>query len=76
MGAAVPNYFRKPYGPGWALVGDAGYIKDPITAQGIGDAFQDAERCASAAARAAGSFEYSPGPTTGAQRIPLHSPGW
>ena len=23
-GAAVPNYFRKPYGRGWALVGDAG----------------------------------------------------
>ena len=30
-GAAVPNLFRKPYGPGWALVGDAGYNKDPIT---------------------------------------------
>ena len=47
-GAAVPNFFRKPYGPGWALVGDAGYNKDPITAQGITDAFRDAERCASA----------------------------
>jgi 2-polyprenyl-6-methoxyphenol hydroxylase-like FAD-dependent oxidoreductase len=45
-GAAVTNYFRKPYGPGWALVGDAGYNKDPITAQGITDAFCDAERCA------------------------------
>ena len=33
-GAAVPNFFRKPYGPGWALVGDAGYNKDPITRQG------------------------------------------
>lgn len=41
--AGVPNYFRKPYGPGWALVGDAGYAKDPITAQGISDAFIDAE---------------------------------
>jgi 2-polyprenyl-6-methoxyphenol hydroxylase-like FAD-dependent oxidoreductase len=39
----VPNGFRKPYGPGWALVGDAGYEKDPITAQGISDAFIDAE---------------------------------
>jgi 2-polyprenyl-6-methoxyphenol hydroxylase-like FAD-dependent oxidoreductase len=38
----VPNYFRKPYGPGWALVGDAGYHKDPILAQGISDAFRDA----------------------------------
>jgi flavin-dependent dehydrogenase len=39
----VPNYFRKPYGNGWALVGDAGYIKDFLTAQGISDAFIDAE---------------------------------
>ena len=43
FGAAVPNFFRKPYGPGWALVGDAGYTKDPITAQGMLDAFLDAE---------------------------------
>ena len=50
-GAAVPNFFRKPYGPGWALVGDAGYNKDPITAQGITDAFRDAELCAEAADR-------------------------
>ena len=34
-GGAVANYFRKPYGPGWVLIGDAGYSKDPITAQGI-----------------------------------------
>ena len=46
VGATVPNFFRKPYGPGWALVGDAGYNKDFITAQGIQDAFRDAERCA------------------------------
>ena len=45
-GTPVPNFFRKPYGPGWALVGDAGYNKDPITAQGITDAFRDAELCA------------------------------
>jgi flavin-dependent dehydrogenase len=44
-GGSVPNFFRKPYGPGWVLVGDAGYNKDPITAQGIPDAFSDAERC-------------------------------
>ena len=48
IGAAVPNFFRTPYGPGWALVGDAGYTKDPITAQGISDAFRDAELCATA----------------------------
>jgi 2-polyprenyl-6-methoxyphenol hydroxylase-like FAD-dependent oxidoreductase len=47
-GTAVPNYFRKPYGPGWALAGDAGYNKDFITAQGILDAFRDAELCATA----------------------------
>ncbi len=41
--ADLPNFFRKPYGPGWALVGDAGYHKDSITAQGISDAFRDAE---------------------------------
>jgi 2-polyprenyl-6-methoxyphenol hydroxylase-like FAD-dependent oxidoreductase len=46
--AGVPNRFRKPYGPGWALVGDAGYDKDPITAQGISDAFIDAENLAEA----------------------------
>src|SRR5438132_6292473 len=47
-GTAVENYFRKPFGPGWALVGDAGYNKDFITAQGISDAFRDAELCADA----------------------------
>ncbi|MCC6178694.1 MAG: NAD(P)/FAD-dependent oxidoreductase [Chloroflexi bacterium] len=44
----VPNFFRRPYGPGWALVGDAGYHKDPINAQGISDAFRDAELLVSA----------------------------
>jgi len=47
-GASLPNYFHKPYGSGWVLVGDAGYIKDSITAQGINDAFRDAEQCAAA----------------------------
>jgi 2-polyprenyl-6-methoxyphenol hydroxylase-like FAD-dependent oxidoreductase len=48
LGGAVPAWFRKPYGDGWALVGDAGYNKDPITAQGITDAFLDSERCTEA----------------------------
>jgi 2-polyprenyl-6-methoxyphenol hydroxylase-like FAD-dependent oxidoreductase len=47
-GGGVPNFFRKPFGPGWALVGDAGYTRDPITAQGISDAFRDAELCSAA----------------------------
>lgn len=48
LGGAVPNYFRKPYGPGWVLAGDAGYNKDPITGQGISDAFRDATQVATA----------------------------
>jgi 2-polyprenyl-6-methoxyphenol hydroxylase-like FAD-dependent oxidoreductase len=36
-------YSRKPYGPGWALVGDAGYHRDAVTGQGITDAFRDAD---------------------------------
>jgi 2-polyprenyl-6-methoxyphenol hydroxylase-like FAD-dependent oxidoreductase len=47
-GGSVSNFFRKPYGPGWVLVGDAGYNKDPITAQGISDAFRDVEAVAAA----------------------------
>jgi 2-polyprenyl-6-methoxyphenol hydroxylase-like FAD-dependent oxidoreductase len=42
------SFFRQPAGPGWALVGDAGYHKDPITAQGMFDAFRDAELVADA----------------------------
>lgn len=48
--ADLRNLYRRPYGPGWALVGDAGYHKDPITAQGISDAFRDAELLAEAVA--------------------------
>ena len=39
----VPGHVRRSYGPGWALVGDAGYFKDPITTHGITDALRDAE---------------------------------
>ena len=58
--AGVPGYFRKPYGRGWALVGDAGYSRDPITAQGISDAFIDAEMIAGALSKwfsGGGTFE-------------------
>jgi flavin-dependent dehydrogenase len=44
----LPNFLRKPYGDGWPLVGDAGYHKDPILAQGISDAFRSAEWVADA----------------------------
>jgi 2-polyprenyl-6-methoxyphenol hydroxylase-like FAD-dependent oxidoreductase len=46
--ADLANFYRKPYGPGWALVGDAGYHKDPILGWGISDAFRDAELLAEA----------------------------
>ncbi len=39
----LPNFLREPYGPGWALVGDAGCHKDPFLALGICDALRDAE---------------------------------
>ena len=41
--AGKPGFLRRSAGPGWALVGDAGYFKDPITAHGITDALRDAE---------------------------------
>ena len=47
--ADTPNRFRVPYGPGWALAGDAGLVMDPITGQGIGHALRDAELLAEAA---------------------------
>ena len=46
--AELPGYFRKPFGNGWVLLGDAGYHKNPITAMGINDAFRDAELVAGA----------------------------
>jgi 2-polyprenyl-6-methoxyphenol hydroxylase-like FAD-dependent oxidoreductase len=47
----LPNHVRQASGPGWALVGDAGYHRDPITGHGITDAFRDAELVAEAAVR-------------------------
>jgi flavin-dependent dehydrogenase len=42
------SFIKRGTGPGWALVGDAGYFKDPLTAHGITDAFRDAELLARA----------------------------
>lgn len=42
------SFYRKPFGPGWALVGDAGYYRDPLLGQGINDAFRDAENLSNA----------------------------
>jgi 2-polyprenyl-6-methoxyphenol hydroxylase-like FAD-dependent oxidoreductase len=42
------GYIRQSHGPGWALVGDAAYFKDPIGAHGLTDALRDAELLARA----------------------------
>ncbi|ESY07306.1 FAD-binding monooxygenase [Mesorhizobium sp. LNJC399B00] len=42
----VPGFLRQAYGPGWALVGDAGFFRDPITSHGISDALRDSESLA------------------------------
>lgn len=52
MPNGLPGFLREPGGPGWALVGDAGYTKDSISAHGISDALRDAELCARAIDRA------------------------
>jgi 2-polyprenyl-6-methoxyphenol hydroxylase-like FAD-dependent oxidoreductase len=46
--ADLPNFYRKPYGSGWALIGDAGLHKDPYLALGICDGFRDVELLANA----------------------------
>ena len=48
----LSGHIRQAWGPGWLLVGDAGYTKDPISAHGISDALRDAELCARAVDRA------------------------
>ena len=68
------GFFRRACGPGWALVGDAGHFKHPVTAQGISDAVEQAWFVAGALlgadpalssyqawrdARAAGHYEWS-----------------
>lgn len=47
----VPGWLRRPWGPGWALVGDAGSFKDPVAAHGMTDALRDAELLADAVHR-------------------------
>jgi flavin-dependent dehydrogenase len=50
-----PNQVRQGFGPGWALVGDAGYYRDAVTAYGISDAFHHAELLAAALDQALGA---------------------
>ncbi len=51
----MPALLRRPYGPGWALVGDAGWWKDPLSTHGITDALRDAELLTAAVLGGAGS---------------------
>jgi 2-polyprenyl-6-methoxyphenol hydroxylase-like FAD-dependent oxidoreductase len=44
----TPNFLRSAHGPGWALVGDAGYHRDAVAGHGISDAYRDAELLARA----------------------------
>jgi 2-polyprenyl-6-methoxyphenol hydroxylase-like FAD-dependent oxidoreductase len=44
----LPNFYRRSFGKGWALVGDAAYHRDPLPGMGIGDAFLGAELLANA----------------------------
>ena len=50
--SGLAGFIRQAWGPGWVLVGDAGYTKDPISAHGISDALRDAELCARAVGQA------------------------
>jgi len=55
--ADLPNFMRKPHGPGWALVGDAGCHKDPYLALGICDALRDSDFLARAIDRGLGGAQ-------------------
>lgn len=47
-----PGWLRRSWGPGWALVGDAGSWKDPLSTHGMTDALRDAELLAMAVSAA------------------------
>jgi 2-polyprenyl-6-methoxyphenol hydroxylase-like FAD-dependent oxidoreductase len=55
----LPNMFRRPHGAGWALVGDAGLVMDPITGLGMGHALRDAELASAAIVAALGGARMS-----------------
>jgi len=43
-----PGFLRQAWGPGWALVGDSAYFKDPVSAHGLTDALIGADLLAEA----------------------------
>jgi flavin-dependent dehydrogenase len=63
-----PNQLRQAFGPGWALVGDAGYYRDAVTAYGISDAFHHAELLAVALDQALGADPEDTAALAGYQR--------
>jgi len=64
----LPNQVRQAFGPGWALVGDAGYHRDAVTGHGISDAFRDAELLAVALDGALRGDQYETAALAGYQR--------
>lgn len=66
--AGMPGFVRRSWGPGWALVGDAGHFKDPISTHGITDALRDAELLASALLEALSGASLEPVALDGYQR--------
>jgi flavin-dependent dehydrogenase len=67
----APALLREAAGPGWALVGDAGSFKDPLTAHGITDALRDAELLARAAEDGSPTAFADYGNTRDALTLPL-----
>jgi flavin-dependent dehydrogenase len=65
---AQPGVFRKAFGDGWALVGDAGIYKDPVTGHGITDAFVQAQMLADAVTSGLGGTEAMPTALAGFER--------
>jgi 2-polyprenyl-6-methoxyphenol hydroxylase-like FAD-dependent oxidoreductase len=74
----LPARLRRPYGPGWALVGDSGWWKDPLSTHGITAALHDAELLAGAVVAGAGSDDAARLALAGYQRqrdrlaVPMH----
>jgi flavin-dependent dehydrogenase len=54
----IAGYQRRPWGDGWALIGDAAYHRDPLSARGISDALRDAELLARAIVEGLGAAAF------------------
>jgi hypothetical protein len=74
----LPNFYRKPYGPGWALAGYAGLHKDPFLALGICDALRDVEVRVAEPSRMPANSSGLCDPTTNVEPFTSfkHTPRW